>query len=1681
MSLWNSFLDSIAKPAGRAIVSGGEQALGFIGQAMPFGIPSPSSVISGVAIDAGIQMGVSPILSAQGLDAAAAAGLKENLKYEVNKKAQSNDITLQIAHKVVEPVVSKGLRGVGTAALLSDVDGSPLYQPGEFEQGFQLNDIKSAWNRTEEVSVFQALTQSALLKDSPLQNAVSIIAGTDLSNVDLWDDADMQKNFSDNVVGKIYTGTGDFVVSNGLITLAGVGIGRLGFKASQSMGLTTTGKAISTFEAEAKDGLLYIESNGAQGKFSNSASDVKFLADTNDVSQIIERLEPYTTNSRMIDVIRETQDPNIVLDLILADKQYLPAIERLIASGSSEFGHVAGITNTFKTKAIDNGGVYHPEGDALDRINKVYDNAIKTPEQKKYYETVMDPIAKSPRGGGKDYFPIEPKLGAQQLAALKNRVSVVKSGAITRDFTDIGGWEERILGNHLVTRAIRFTGSYKPLGIVTFSGARPLDGMVEIHAMLDDLTLFANGTNRITIAPPKKPGMAPETKSASQYRLDVINEFVAAPNDIARKAVLEKIDENLGYHLAYSKGFYDDKAIKIFIDDMRGRIAISHASFAEKGMGIDAQGHRVTIDPQTQRQLVDSYRFAPWNIIEKEIIQSSKNKLLKKSGDSGVEVTKAIYEATNRYWTFDVLARPSYIPKQSIAEPLLSAYLAAGIGFILDAVPNMVSNSIKNNRNRALGALQKVRTKSELKSFQEYIDAKGAQLDAAAVNLNSLNAEFFTFFETENLSPMTRSLNGPKVLKDLRAAERLVDEIELDLMAAIKPHGDYTPVATFSGLDRRIKYLSDKAGGKYGNQIAEARFALNAARAQTHTLIPNSSALVKVNEDIAEQYEIIENLLKELGEANLDEARLLEKGAEYTKRYYGKEEHGRWYKGNYYKFDALFNKNQKGDSLKEELSNTATVGSVYLNETNVGTRQSILMRKSPNTITDVNNPLYFQELEYVVNRQFRGDPLVDQILAQKSPKELIEWAKANPSYIEQFGVYTEGTIPDFVRSRIAFINRYLPSKEAQAAALKAPVTANQLKLLMAKNLDELSAIHPTELNYQLAADGLVGARGLSKIDKALSDFSRFIFRKLAAPENPIRWSYADKIFSDIMVKKADVLKKQGVEITDVRMNALRQSATREVVAETEKTFYTIRRQNRGIYASRVLTAFPAASMNAFYRYGRLAIKNPTRVAGFLHSYNSMFTSFGIDKNGEPVTNPLDATHIVLPMSKELGLFGGKGVRLSARSIGFLLNIPGPSFITALSVGTLQKWKPSTEDTMKSVLGDSYDMFFPYGTGTNIVQTMTPVWLDSFQKYLLGPESQHDFLNSVKSVADYYHTLEDMGIQKYPGDDVIKRKVQDMYGIKAQWQFASIAGVPIKVDTDPMQLYTDYYKTLVNKWITLGNNEVDAKFLAEKEMLATLGDNFPLDRVTYNGKTQVAYVPSNLKTYNRVFEENPKLTASLAKIDPKLVSMLFLDVKTKPEEFNLAIYKILNDPDTKLPGNIPFNKIRLTPEQYETERQINRAQLKFNERKDKLNAQALAQGRADYTSIPQLKAELEAYAKEVLAPQSPEWFDRYNDPKPKNYSYNYAKGLETIVNNVEFMTKHGDKKMWQDVSNFISMRSQYVDAYQALQDRDPRKKQLIAGYQQYLTQNISQWEPAFQEVIRRYFINDKMTETIVGIN
>lgn len=1687
MSLWSSFLDNIAKPVGGVFASAGKLAgTGAKSLLQNFGVDSlssPSAAVSNVVVPAAVSMTVPKITTAQGLNETVSQEIAKNIEYSTKQKAMSGDLVLKVANEVVNPVISHAItRPISTIGLISDFN-SPLYQPGKYEKGFQLNDIKAAYNRSEEVTAMQALTKSDLLRvvnpvGYAIQDAVFSKGNIDIEKVNLWDDNDIQKNFVDNIVGKIYTGSGDFILANAAITAAGGGASVLVKSFGKMAGLTTSGKALSTYAEDIDAGLEFIATGGKSGKFTNAGNDVKRLADSKNVDEILQILDSYTTNPLMIDTILDVTDVKIVKDLLLADKGDLNAINRLINSSPAVLGEISDVKSVFRNRAVDNGGVYHPEGDNLDRINSLYDDAIKLPEHKKYYETVMDPLSKSPRAGGRDYTPVEPIFGAEKLAKIGERVSSARAASVTRNFTDIGGFEERLLGNRLVTRAISFTGTYKPLGYVTFSGARPLDGMVELDAIFDDMAMFRDGNNLIRVSSKENDFI-----KASEYRTAVKTNFIKAESNIKRRELLVKLDEQLGRHIAYTNGFFDDVAIDNFTRELRGRISNSHAMFAERGMGIDAQGRRTTVDPYTQRQLVESYRMAPWNIIEKEIINAQKNKIWERSGAASASASKAIFETINRYWTFDVLARPSYIPKNSLAEPALSAFLAHGLGYMLDSVPTFAKNSIKNNRNRVMSVASKIHKGPALRSVQKVVDNLTDQLDIAVSNLNLLNAEYDTFFMTNNVSPAAIAGNGAKVAKAVRDAEKLVDDIELELLSAAKPFGRISQVPTFARLEQRINFLKESVGasGRYGNQIANARAALAAAKAEIHTLLPNPAGLIEKNNEIAKQYQIIDDALKSLGEAKYKESLVLGKGAEYKKRFYGKQDNYRMVDGQYVRIDSLFDENQYGAAMREELANAQTVSTTYLNEMAVGTRQSVIMRKTPNTVTDVNSPLYFEELAYIANRSMRGDPLIDQILAGTEFKDLVKWGQspAGISYMEQFGGHTLGDIPDFIRHRVSFVNRYLPNKVAQDAVLKGEVTSAQLQQILARDMDILTAIHPTEFNYNAAAEGFVGVKGLARIDTAMSWIARRTFKALASPENPIRWSFADKMFLDTMAKKANALAEQGVEMTTERMNALRQSATREAVEETEKTFYTIRRQNRAAYAMRMFTAFPSASLNAVYRYGRFAIKNPTRAVGFLNGYNSMFTTFGIDQYGNPVDNAKDATHIVLPLTKELGLFGDKGVRLSTRSIGFLVNSPGPSFFMATPISMIMSWQPKAEETLKNALGSYYDTIFPYGPQTSIAQSLTPGWLTAATAYVFGDESRTDFLNSVKSVMNYYYILDSMGIQKFPGMEKVRSDARNLYKTKALWTFASPLGVPIKVDTDPLKLFEDYHNILVEKYISKGFDRVKAKQYAGFEMLATLGADFPLDNVTYKGVTQKAYIPAQLEDYNRVFVENNDLVTDLVKQDPKMVTLLTLDVPVKNEDFNLSIYRILNNPKTKLPGNVLLNELALSPEQEQTERIINRTQADYNQKRDQLLSLAYSQKKKTLAAAG-LSDELERYAKEVLAAKSPEWFYRYNNPQYGDNSYAYANALQTIVNNSKFMAKHGQSKLWQDTVAFLRVRNVYTSIFQALDNGDQRKTKIRDVYNNAIAENISQWDPALQELITRNFLNDTMKTTQVGI-
>ena len=880
MSLWNSFLDNIAKPVGKAFVRGvqyaGDTALDVIG--------SPSSAISNTVLPAAVNIGTSKMLSEQGLSEAAQKGIKANLAYEVNQAALSNDLMLKAAvaaeEKVISPLIT---RPFSTLGLLTDAS-SPLYTPGKYEQGFQVKDVASAYKRSEKVSAFVALTQSDLM---PGLKSVSNIAfsagGIEVDKIDLWDDQNLEKNFSDNVVGRYFTGPGDFIVSNVLIAGAGKLVSTAAKAGARKAGLSTRGKTLETYESEINDGLQFINSGGLNGKQSVGAAEINQLAASKDTALIADFVARTSNNDRLISLIERAEDPALIKDYILADKGYLPALDRLSRNSPSALAELGDLPGYIRAKNLIDNDVYQPEGPAAERIRLAFEDAIKkNPEHQEVYDAFMSPSGTPLSFGKTDVFPMEPIFAKNVFAKGKTQLNELKAAAATRDFSKVGWIDERIVGTRtegMLVKLVQFSGTYKPLGFITFSGPRPFDGLVELNSQFDDLILFKNGRNKIQTS-------VDEFETAADYRNRWVSRFLASKTDGERLTVLDELDATIGFDIARTIGYYNTELIGNLQSTLRQRISKNLDSVSRNGYGIDYDGKGLMTNANTQRQLAESFRMSPWATIEKELMRNAKNKDIAKA-ENAMASLENVYEQITKYWTFDVLARPQYIIKQSYLEPILSSALSQGTKYILDEIPSMTRNALINTSNRVKSRTIVMGNRSEMKAVNKAVKEKAQTLDKANQILDMLQAEAQKYMTPGAVSPAMVRDNLAIIKRELKSAEKLVDELELDFQDAAKPFGGKEDIPTITSLQRRIEWIEQNAPSNFKAKnaaaIANAKSKITQARGEMNTLMPDVANINKIYADMEKVYKEIDDVMSQ-NSMRLDTIRLSSTDVQKTLR-----------------------------------------------------------------------------------------------------------------------------------------------------------------------------------------------------------------------------------------------------------------------------------------------------------------------------------------------------------------------------------------------------------------------------------------------------------------------------------------------------------------------------------------------------------------------------------------------------------------------------------------------------------------------------------------------------------------------------------------------------------------------------------------------------------------------------
>lgn len=1643
-------------------------------------------------------------------------GLELDPTYKARKAALKSTADFLLKYVAVpfnEKVYSPLMRTVSTAALLTDPN-SPLYKKGQFEEGFQFSDIVAARERSAKVSAFQALTKSDLAPlINPLSQAFLSTASRgkiDLETVNLWDDESVKKNFVDNAVGRWYTGIGDLVAGTKGLNVAGK-LASTGIKTvAKPAGLYTKGKTVEALAADMETGILHATTNGAQGAQTVSGSHTLVLAGTKDWAVVEDIVTRYSTNEKLIPIIREASDANAVKDILLADKGNLAAIQRLAATSSDKLFDIADVKSQIRNKIIQDGAPFLPSPIAAERLSKVFDDAIKSdPQFAKIRDAFFDPKGDQVVGG-KAYRPIEPVIGAPALIAGQGALRDTRAAIRSRDYTKLTGIVETKIGETLgglVIKGLKFVGPATdalPAGFVSLSGMRPMQARVELTGFINNMKMFKNGDDMIMTG--FANGKRVEEK-VSVVRARLENEYMntLGQGTIKQVEALKSIDAQIGRMLAYKARLYDDVAINNYVARFQMNVSKGMESVRQNGFGVGYDGNAILVQPQTLRQLAESYRFTPWDKIEAQLsIEAAKG--LSKVGKVANRGGRDIFAELNKIWTFDVLARPSYAFKQSLFEPIISSGLALGSNFVVREV--MLSGSKRASRNwynwSANFVQKNVVNRAEYKAVLNNVSDRSLMLQESIAAKNAAEASVNDLLT--NASPATRSQHLSAAKKELKAIEDIVDELELDLRDAMVPYGLTKAIPSMATLERRIAYLEANPGiTKKTAQVKKAKAAVDNYKKIIGKMTTNKKIIMDADDAVQKAYDSIDNAVRELGDAVVKKADVFGKSEKFKKRYYSEEKHAVVINGEQHHIDSFIQEQTDGSpsnftaAVRAETQNARTQQINFIGEMAGATGVAAIKRKIPMSKIGVADENYFEELADIANRHYRGDPLMDLIFAETPPKDILRWGKTSQgqAYLKAFDVFEDSEIAPYLIEKIELVKRMYPSNQARAAILKGEVTSQQLEKFLAPYADELYDIIPSNHNYEALTFGLSGVEKFMRYpDKAMNKYMGV----LASVENPIRAAVFEKFAIESVARKAAYLESQGVKLTTSQFNALRQNAGREALQEMEKTLYTINNPNRFINSLRGVMAFPGANANAFLRYGRLAARNPVRAAGIVSNYGRAYTTFGVDENGNPTEDINKMTHLVVPGTSVLGLGStGENIKLSTQSLGFLINRPGPSFITGLSVGqVMQKFHKSeaeVEELMTWGGTNWYKVIFPYGPPTSVKDVYTPPWLKSFinagyvpgveytgwqrdvANAIFGKSGQNDYLSSWKSVYNYNATLVEMGIQNdMPSDAEIEKQVKGLFRSKFWSTWASpIAGIPYKIDTNPMALTSNLYWKLIEKYKLQNMSNEEARAAAGDEMLNILGPQFMVDRVSYTGSTKNLNIPATSDAYARVFEDNDALVGRLANIEPGdigLVGLLTADLDYDPAKQSNNILTLLANPSLTLPGTSKnINELKMTPQEIEVER------LKQRTWNDYMSVKAALENKiTDGKTLrahPELKAVLDNLANTVFKEQSQAWYDQWNLAVSGDTSYKYARGLTEIVNDNKFMAKNGNSQFWKDTKDFLDSRSIFSQVYQALPDYDPRKAKLIDNYNAWVQSNIGQWDGNLKTLIERYFDNDSL--------
>lgn len=711
-------------------------AAAFAGKAIAFALgqsSSDTSFQSGiVAGEAGMKANLA--LGMSGKNAATLA--KEVKQTALDQQVQANmglgAGPLGVVAGATDRVWSQTVaRPASTAALLANPD-SPLYKTGTVEQvvgyrpdgtpiievvptkaGFQAEDAQQAWQRADQVSFGQAVAANPVTTAPIPMNlgGIAVKLGG-LENYDPWSVSDM----SDAVNNPFYNFvTGATDASLQIVVPSALKVSRLA--AMERLGLQTTIRNPADLAGYRSDWERW---QGGDRQFNEWGRDIDYLANETNISRI--REHPIVANSHGADklklaaIIQRTSDPNTVNHIALANMGDLDSLRALETAAPDHIWTLSDMNDAVRNLWL-NGEEFVPTENAATWVKQTFDTAVDRDEYFAEMRRMFTTGDGLPRFGstwgptryneqhGKLWDPVANWMSRNTTTVVERSRNAAASAKVTireADFERTPQWLHKTMESPIpgapVVRFMHWIGSRQPLGTVSRSGARPNDMWLELNANLDQVPMFASAKPIVVGRELQRDGSFQDiVMTPAQYRQTLVQRIVDGQTNGGLQAAWQGVEDDLVRVMAYNLGV-SDEALGWIVAGYRKRMDDKFTYMQNNNAYLfDEQSQGILLSPDSQRQLLDSFPTLPLGEIYKSVRGELSPAL--RAFDAGVESAEWLFDQGAKIFRTNVLFRFGYIPKNSIAEPLLASWLAHGTVLADEGLKATFGNFAKNRVN----------------------------------------------------------------------------------------------------------------------------------------------------------------------------------------------------------------------------------------------------------------------------------------------------------------------------------------------------------------------------------------------------------------------------------------------------------------------------------------------------------------------------------------------------------------------------------------------------------------------------------------------------------------------------------------------------------------------------------------------------------------------------------------------------------------------------------------------------------------------------------------------------------------------------------------------------------------------------------------------------------------------